>query len=97
MTIVEEQTSQAAPAHPSTDKRVVCRDLPIITSSRLRWINRSVYVLVFAALAALLVWIFIMLNTTAALAVAVVGFMVGYMLIMGCLASRSHDQHGNMF
>ena len=72
-------------------------ELTIDTSRRRRWIGWTLYILAFVSLSALLVWFFIMLNTTVALAITVVTFMVGYMLLMGYLAGKSHDERGNKF
>ncbi len=72
-------------------------ELEIDTSRKRRWMNTVLYVLAFVAVAALLVWFFVMLNTTLALAIAVVTFMVGYMVIMGYVAGKGHDERRNTF
>ncbi len=75
-------------------------DFPVLeidTSRKRRWIGWSLYVLIFLGLASLLVWFFVMLNTTLALAIAVVTFMVGYMVLMGYFAGKTHDEGRNSF
>lgn len=99
------QESDAAPMErldyknpQTTPEPVPYRDyVEIEIGAKRKWIGWTMYVLAFAALAALLVWMFVLLNTTLALAIAVVLFMVGYMVIMGILASRGHDQSRNSF
>ncbi len=78
-------------------KPIPVTELEIDISRRRRWIGWTLYVLAFLGLAALLVWFFVMLNTTLALAIAVVTFMVLYMIIMGYFASRTHDEGRNTF
>lgn len=72
-------------------------ELEIDTGRRRRWVNWVLYVLVFALLSGLLVWFFVMLNTALALAIAVVVFMVGYMVIMGYVAGKGYDERRNTF
>lgn len=79
------------------DKVLPLAELEIDISRKRRWVGWTLYILIFAGLAALLVWFFVMLNTTLALAIAVVTFMVGYMVIMGYCASRTHDEGRNSF
>jgi hypothetical protein len=85
--------------NPKTpDGRVLpMTELEIDISRKRRWIGWTLYILIFAGLAALLVWFFVMLNTTLALAIAVVTFMIGYMVTMGYFASRTHDEGRNSF
>lgn len=97
--------SEKAPTEPLDYKNPATKPQPVpyrdyveIEIGRTRkWVGRALYVLAFAALSSLLVWMFVMLNTTFALAVSVVVFMVAYMLVMGMLASRGHDQSRNSF
>lgn len=72
-------------------------ELEIDTSRKRRWMNWVLYVLAFLALSALLVWFFVMLNTTLALAIAVVTFMVVYMVVMGYVAGKGQDERRNTF
>lgn len=82
---------------PKTPEPLPVIELEIDTGRKRRWIGWMLYLLAFAGLAALLVWFFVMLNTTLALAIAVVTFMVGYMVTMGYFASRTHDEGRNSF
>lgn len=72
-------------------------ELEIDTGRRRRWVNWVLYVLVFALLSGVLVWFFVMLNTALALAIAVVVFMVGSMVIMGYVAGKGYDERRNSF
>jgi hypothetical protein len=58
-----------------------------------RLLGLVLYVLAFVSLCLVLMWFFVQLNTSLALAAGVVLFMVAYMLLMGWWAGRSIDQH----
>jgi hypothetical protein len=90
-----EDPEQRHPARP--DAKTPPTELEIDTGRGRRWVGRTAYVLLLLGLAALLVWFFVMLNTTLALAIAVVTFMIGYMITMGYFAGRTHDERRNTF
>ena len=57
-----------------------------------RWPGLISYALVFLAVAAVFGWLLARFTNSPALAIALVTFMCGYMLVMGYLASR-HRRH----
>jgi hypothetical protein len=63
--------------------------LEIDTARKRRFLGWAVYVLIYLAVSGLLVFVFVKLSTPLAIAVGVVAFMVGYMTLMGILASRN--------
>ena len=67
-------------------------ELEIDTARKRRWVGLAVYALIYLAVAGVLVVLFIRLNTTFALALGLVAFMVGYMTLMGYLAGRKPDR-----
>jgi hypothetical protein len=54
-----------------------------------RWAGVIGFVLLFVAVSIVLVWMFAWFTSSVALAVGVVMFLVGYMLLMGWWASRN--------
>ena len=64
-------------------------ELEIDTAKKRRWTGWIAYVLLYLVVAVLLVVILVKLWTPVALAVGLVAFIVGYMTLMGYLASRN--------
>jgi hypothetical protein len=54
-----------------------------------RWAGLVGYVVLFVSVSAVLVWMFTWFTSSLALAVGVVLFLVGYMLLMGWWAGRN--------
>jgi hypothetical protein len=67
-------------------------ELEIDTAKKRRWTGWIAYILLYLAVAALLIIILVKLWTPVALAVGLVAFIVGYMAFMGYLASRNIDR-----
>jgi hypothetical protein len=64
-------------------------ELEIDTAKKRRWTGWIAYILLYLVVAALLIVILVKLWTPVALAVGLVAFIVGYMTLMGYLASRN--------
>lgn len=67
--------------------------LEIDTGSGRRWWGKIAYVLFFITVAGLLLALFIRFTNSIGWAVALVAFMLGYMLIMGRLAGKNLERH----
>jgi hypothetical protein len=57
-----------------------------------RWTGLALYVLLYLAVALLLVGVFLRLSVPLAVAAGTVAFMVGYMLLMGWVAEGRLDR-----
>jgi hypothetical protein len=64
-------------------------ELEIDTARKRRVLGWAVYIFIYLGVSALLVLVFAKLSTPLGIAIGVVAFMVGYMTLMGILASRN--------
>jgi hypothetical protein len=67
-------------------------ELEIDTAKKRRWTGWVAYILLYLVVATLLILVLVKLWTPVALAVGLVVFIVGYMTLMGYLASRNIDR-----
>jgi Flp pilus assembly protein TadB len=77
------------PSPPPPESEQPSAELHIDTSAGRRWIGWAGYILLYLLVGALLVLVFVKLSAPLMLAVGVVVFMIGYMSLMGYLASRN--------
>jgi hypothetical protein len=65
--------------------------LEMDTARKRRWLGLTYYILFFLIVAGALVYIFVRFSGSFAVAVLLVVFMIGYMLIMGYAAGKNID------
>jgi len=82
---------------PPTLQKPRLEELRIDTGWHRRWLGIAGYVLFFAFVAALLVYLFFQFTDSLKLAFVLVVFMITYMVLMGWLAARKNaGEHGNL-
>ncbi len=54
-----------------------------------RWMRLAAYVFLFALVGGVLAWVFVQFGATFALALLLVAFMIGYMVLIGSVTGKS--------
>lgn len=100
----DETTTPVAPttfdrrSHASTNgHHPVLREIELDFGRGRRWAMRIGWLVLFALVGSVLVYLFAKLTNSLRLALAVVTFMVGYMVLMGWLASGKLERRRDPF